>query len=102
MFRRRLSARRRAARLLAVEAHDHYLLVHTDAGTELVTLRFADALEELALAHGFRTHRSWWIAAEAIESVSWRRGAGEARLAGALAVPISRAHAPNLKAAGWR
>jgi hypothetical protein len=49
-FRRRLSARRRQARLIAVEAHDHYLKVHTDAGDELITLRFSDALAELAQA----------------------------------------------------
>jgi hypothetical protein len=100
-FRRRLSARRRCARLIAVEAYDHYLRVHTGAGSELVTARFAEALAELAGAHGFQTHRSWWIAADAIESVRWRRGAGEARLAGDLTAPISRAHAPAVKAAGW-
>lgn len=100
-FRRRLSARRRGARLIAIEAHDHYLRVHTDAGPELVTLRFADALAELAGAHGFRTHRSWWVAADAIEAVRWRRGAGEARLAGGLVAPVSRTHAPDLKEAGW-
>lgn len=101
-FRRRLSARRREARLIAVEAEDHYLRVHTDAGSELVTARFADALAELAQAPGFRTHRSWWVAACAIEDVRWRRGAGEARLTGGLAVPISRSNAAALKAAGWR
>jgi LytTr DNA-binding domain len=100
-FRRRLSARRRGARLIAIEAHDHYLRVHTDAGPELVTLRFADALAELAAAHGFRTHRSWWVAADAIEGVRWRRGAGEARLVGGIAAPVSRTHAPALKEAGW-
>jgi hypothetical protein len=100
-FRRRLSARRRMARLIAIEAEDHYLRVHTDAGTELVTLRFADALEELAGAHGLRIHRSWWVAAEAIEAVRWRRGAGETRLAGGLIAPVSRTHAPALEAAGW-
>jgi len=100
-FRRRLSARRRTARLIAVEAHDHYLRVHTDAGTELVTLRMADAMEELAAAHGFRTHRSWWVAAEAIEGVAWRKGVGEARLAGGLSAPVSRSYGPALKDAGW-
>lgn len=100
-FRRRLSARRRAARLIAIEAHDHYLRVHTDAGPDLVTLRFADALAELAGAHGFQVHRSWWVAADAIEAVRWRRGAGEARMAGGLSVPVSRSHAPVLKSAGW-
>lgn len=100
-FRRRLSAKRRGARLIAIEAHDHYLKVHTDAGPELVTLRFADALEELALAHGWRVHRSWWVAADAVEDVRWRRGAGEVRLVGGLVAPVSRTHAPVLKQAGW-
>lgn len=101
-FRRRLSARRRAARLLAVEAHDHYLRVHTDQGAELVTLRFADALTELERAHGYQTHRSWWVAADAIEAVRWRRGTGEATLHGGLVVPVSRNMAPALREAGWR
>jgi hypothetical protein len=100
-FRRRLSAKRRSARLIAIEAYDHYLRVHTDQGEELITLRFADALAELALAHGYRTHRSWWVAADAIESVTWRRGTGEARLVGGLTVPVSRGQAPVLKDAGW-
>ncbi|WP_454713930.1 LytTR family DNA-binding domain-containing protein [Caulobacter segnis] len=100
-FRKRLSAKRRGARLIAVEAHDHYLKVHTDAGEELITLRFADALDELAKVHGWRVHRSWWIAAEAVESVRWRRGSGEARLAGGLEAPVSRTYAPVLKEAGW-
>lgn len=101
-FRRRLSARRRTARLIAVEAHDHYLRVHTDAGSELITLRFADALAELERAHGFQTHRSWWVAADAIEAVRWRKGAGEAQLPGGLTAPVSRNMAPALREAGWR
>ncbi|MNQ82705.1 LytTr DNA-binding domain protein [compost metagenome] len=101
-FRRRLSAKRRGARLIAVEAHDHYLKVHTDAGAELITLRFGDALTELAQAHGWRVHRSWWVAAEAVEDVRWRRGAGEIRLVGGLKAPVSRTFGPALKEAGWR
>lgn len=100
-FRRRLSAKRRAAALIAVEAEDHYLRVHTDAGDELITARFGDALAELARAPGFRTHRSWWVAADAIEDVRWLRGRGEARLKGGLSVPISRSNAQALKDAGW-
>jgi hypothetical protein len=100
-FRRRLSAKRRGARLIAVEAHDHYLKVHTDAGAELVTLRFADALDELARVHGWRVHRSWWVAADAVEGVRWRRGAGEMCLVGGLMAPVSRTYAPVMKEAGW-
>ena len=101
-FRKRLSARRRGARLVAIKAEDHYLRVYTDAGEELVTARFADALAELAAAPGFRTHRSWWVAASAIESVRWRRGSGEARLGEGLVAPVSRREAAALKMAGWR
>jgi len=100
-FRQRLSAKRRTARLLALEAEDHYVRVHTDAGVELVTVRFADALAELSQAHGFQTHRSWWVAADAIENARWRRGAGDLRLVGDLVVPVSRTYAPALKEAGW-
>ena len=101
-FRQRLSARRRAARLIAVEAEDHYVRVHTDAGAELVAMRFSEALEELARAHGYRLHRSWWAAGDAIEAVRWKRGTGEARLAGGLTAPVSRSCAAALKEAGWR
>ena len=102
LFRQRLSAKRREARLLAVEAEDHYLRVHTDAGEELITARFGDALQELAAAPGFRTHRSWWVAACAIDGVRWSRGRGELRLTTGLVVPVSRSQAQTLKAAGWR
>ena len=93
--------RRRAAGLIAVEAEDHYLRVHTDAGEELITARFGDALSELAAAPGFQTHRSWWVAADAIDEVKWSRGRGEARLKCGLVVPVSRSQAPALKDAGW-
>jgi hypothetical protein len=101
-FRMRLSAKRRTARLIAVAAEDHYVRVHTDGGSELVAMRFAEALAELALAHGYRLHRSWWAAADAIEAVRWKRGGGEARLAGGLTAPVSRSCAAALKEAGWR
>ena len=101
-FRMRLSARRRAARLIAVEAEDHYVRVHTDAGSELVAMRFAEAMDELARAWGYKLHRSWWAAADAVEGVKWHRGTGEARLAGGLVAPVSRSCAAALKEAGWR
>lgn len=100
-FRQRLSAKRRGATIHAVEAEDHYLRVHTDAGEELITARFRDALAELAEAPGFLIHRSWWVAGDAIEEVRWLRGRGELRLTSGLTAPVSRSHAATLKAAGW-
>lgn len=101
-FRLRLSAKRRAARLIAIEAEDHYVRVHTDTGSELVTMRFSDALEDLARAYGYRVHRSWWVFGEAIEGVRWARGGGEVRLTSGIVAPVSRAYVAGLKSAGWR
>lgn len=101
-FRLRLSAKRRTARLIAIEAEDHYVRVHTDAGSELVGMRFSEAVDELSRAYGYRLHRSWWVAADALESVRWTRGSGEARLSGGLVAPVSRGYAATLKEAGWR
>lgn len=101
-FRMRLSAKRRTANFLAVEAEDHYVRVHTDTGSELVAMRFSDALEELERAYGYRVHRSWWVAADAIEGVRWTRGSGEVRLTGGIAATVSRSYAATLKSAGWR
>lgn len=100
-FRKRLSAKRRFATIYAVQAHDHYLKVHTDAGEEMLTLRMTDALDDLKLAHGWQVHRSWWVAASAIEGGRWNRTSGELTLANGMAVPVSKTYRPILKDAGW-
>jgi hypothetical protein len=100
-FRSRLSAKRRSGRLLALEAHDHYVRVHTSEGVELITLRFSDAVTELTGAEGLQVHRSWWVATPAIKEARWRRSSGELELEGGLRVPVSRSGAPQLRAAGW-
>lgn len=55
--------------LLAVEAEDHYIQVHTTRGKELIYYRFGDALEELAPLDGLRIHRSAWISKQAVARV---------------------------------
>jgi DNA-binding LytR/AlgR family response regulator len=67
--------------------------VHTDAGCELVLMRFAEAVEELERAHGYRLHRSWWAAAEAIEAVQWNRGQRRGPPGGGISAPVSRSYA---------
>ncbi|MGJ3232986.1 MAG: LytTR family DNA-binding domain-containing protein [Oceanicaulis sp.] len=98
----RLPARLRGAALIALEAEDHYVRVHTEAGSDLVLMRFADAAALADAAHaGRRLHRSWWASAAAIEHVRFARGNGEARLAGGLVAPVSRTYAPALREAGY-
>ncbi|XBQ17487.1 MAG: LytTR family transcriptional regulator DNA-binding domain-containing protein [Oceanicaulis sp.] len=97
----RLPARLRGSPLIALQAEDHYVRVHTEAGSDLVLMRFADALEAVeAGAAGHRLHRSWWARADAIEAASYRRGTGQAQLKAGLTAPVSRTYAPALRRAG--
>lgn len=100
-FIERLPLRLRSARLIAVESEDHYLRVHTDAGSDLILMRLSDALSELEGLEGAQTHRSWWVAKNAVRGA--RRGDGRATLTldGGLAAPVSRRYAAALREAGW-
>lgn len=97
----RLPAEHRAAALLAIEAEDHYLRVHTGAGSTLVLLRLGDAIAELGPARGVQVHRSWWVARDAVERTE-RAGEKVALiLQGGLRVPVSRGNRAKLAAMGW-
>ncbi|WP_339932843.1 LytTR family DNA-binding domain-containing protein [uncultured Brevundimonas sp.] len=100
-LRARLSPRLARARLIAVEAEDHYLRIRTEAGSDLILMRFADALAALDTADGFRTHRSWWVARTAVESARWKAGRGRLVLSDGSAAPVSRTYAAALKGTDW-
>lgn len=86
----KLPARLRQARVIAIEAEDHYLRIHTEAGSDLVLMRMTDACALLGEAAGLRVHRSWWVARGAIEARARRSGKLELALVGGLVVPVSR------------
>jgi LytTr DNA-binding domain len=100
-FRERLPQGLRSATLLALEAEDHYLRVHTDLGSDLILLRLGDAIAELDEIDGAQTHRSWWVSRAALASV--RRGDGRATLtlSNGLEVPVSRSFYKPIVEAGW-
>jgi hypothetical protein len=100
-FLERLPPKLRGAQLLAVEAQDHYLRLHTSKGQDLILLRLADAVAELEGIEGAQTHRSWWVAREAVTDA--RRGDGRAvlSLTNGVEAPVSRAYARALREAGW-
>jgi hypothetical protein len=85
-------------RLLALEMEDHYLRIYTDSGSALILLRISDAVAELDGVDGWRVHRSWWVAAEAVTSVRREKGGRTTlRLANGLVVPVSRGAASDLR-----
>tara|TARA_R110002073_G_scaffold4321_2_gene28518 strand:- start:2869 stop:3696 length:828 start_codon:yes stop_codon:yes gene_type:complete len=96
----KLPASLRQAELLALQAEDHYVRIHTSAGSDLVLIRFADAMKLVENRAGFRLHRSWWVSAASLCGARFSRGSGEAELSGGLKAPISRTYAPQLRRAG--
>ena len=97
----KLPHRLRRATLLALAAEDHYLRVHTDAGDALILMRLSDAIAAVEALDGARTHRSWWVARNAVERVSRGDGRAVLTLSNGLEAPVSRTYAPALREAGW-
>ncbi|MBN9465716.1 LytTR family DNA-binding domain-containing protein [Brevundimonas sp.] len=100
-FLQRLPARLRGATLHAVQAEDHYLRLHTDRGSDLILMRLSDAVEELEGLEGAQTHRSWWVAREAVRGVERGDGRAVLTLEGGLRAPVSRRYARALREADW-
>lgn len=97
----KLPHRLRRADILALESEDHYLRVHTRAGDALILMRLSDAIEAVAPLDGTRTHRSWWVARDAVERVERGNGRAILHLVGDIAAPVSRTYAPKLREDGW-
>lgn len=100
-FAERLPIKLRAAEIYAVESEDHYLRVHTSAGQELILMRLADAVRELAGVEGMQTHRSWWVAKQGLADVVKGDGRLTLKLKSGAEAPVSRTYAKAVKEAGW-
>lgn len=100
-FLARLPAKLAGADLWAIEAQDHYLRLHTSKGDDLILMRLADALVELEGIEGARTHRSWWVARDAVVSAERAEGRATLTLVGGVTAPVSRAYVKPLREAGW-
>jgi DNA-binding LytR/AlgR family response regulator len=97
----RLPHKLRGAKLHAVQAEDHYIRLYTSAGSDLVLLRFSDALAELRGLEGAQVHRSWWVARDAVESSRREDGKLHLVLRDGTKAPVSRTFTRALHAEGW-
>lgn len=85
--------------ILALEAEDHYLRVHTRHGSALILMRLADAAAMIDPELGLRVHRSWWVARDGVRTLERTSGQPVARLIDDRAVPVSRTYLPAARAA---
>ncbi|WP_444452772.1 LytTR family DNA-binding domain-containing protein [Rhodobacter capsulatus] len=95
----RLSPNLRAP-LVRLQMRDHYVEVFTEAGSETVLLRMADAICAAEGVEGLQVHRSHWVARQAIRGVSRAQGKVSLVLKDGTQVPVSRGNAPAVLALG--
>jgi DNA-binding LytR/AlgR family response regulator len=85
--------------ILALEAEDHYLRVHTLHGSALILMRLGDAAALIDPRLGLRVHRSWWVAKDGVRALERTPGRAIVRLVDGTAVPISRSYLPAARTA---
>lgn len=78
--------------LLALEAQDHYLLVHTRRGSALVHMRLSDAVQILPTQLGFQAHRRWWVARNEVAGLRRDGHQTLVELTNGLTVPVGRTY----------
>jgi hypothetical protein len=100
-FMERLPAKLKGAVIYAVSAEDHYLRLHTSKGADLILMRLSDAIAELDGLEGAQTHRSWWVARDAVESARRDGDKMVLTLKGGAEAPVSRPNVRPLREAGW-
>ena len=86
--------------LVYLRMADHYVEAFTTTGSDLVLMRFADAIAELEGADGMRVHRSYWVARAHVTGSTRENGRPALCLTGGHKVPVSRTYLPEVRAAG--
>ena len=100
-FMERLPPKLKGAVIYAISAEDHYLKLHTSKGTDLILMRMSDAIVELEGLEGAQTHRSWWVARDAVESARREGDRMVLVVKGGVEAPVSRPNVRPLREAGW-
>jgi len=88
--------------IVALEAEDHYLRVHTTLGSELVLMRLSDAVAAIEPDLGLQVHRSWWVAHDAICEFIRSGQRPHLKLRNGLVVPVGRTYSAAVRSRSAR
>ncbi|MCE7795756.1 LytTR family transcriptional regulator DNA-binding domain-containing protein [Sphingobium sufflavum] len=87
--------------VLALESEDHYVRVHGMQGSALLLMRLRDAIAEMDGAPGEQTHRSWWIARDAIAHIRRTGRTTDLELVNGTHAPVARDSVDRLERSGF-
>ncbi len=85
--------------LLHVSVQDHYVIVQTSRGREMILMRLSDARKETDPVDGLQVHRSHWVAKAHVREVLRQNGKRVVVLADGVEIPVSRTYADGVKRA---
>jgi hypothetical protein len=88
--------------IVALEAEDHYLRVHTTLGSDLVLMRLSDAIAAVGPDLGLQVHRSWWVAHDAICEIIKSEQRSHLKLRNGLLVPVGRTYSAAVRSRAAR
>jgi hypothetical protein len=83
--------------IVALEAEDHYLRIHTVLGSDLVLMRLSDAVAAIEPDLGLQVHRSWWVAHDAICEIMRTEQRSHLQLRNGLLVPVGRTYSAAVR-----
>lgn len=87
--------------VLCLQMEDHYVRLHRRTGSNLELMTLQEAIERYGRAAGLQVHRSWWIAADAVEAAERDGRNWRLRLSNGLRVPVARNRIVEARARGW-
>ena len=87
--------------ILRVSGKGHFVEIVTATGRYQIRMRLADAVDEMDSVDGFFTHRSHWVAREAIYDVERKGGKHFVVSADEERIPISKGKLTELEEAGF-
>lgn len=83
-----------------IKAEQHYIRIYTEKGDELILYRFSDAIKGLEAFNGLQVHRSYWVAIEAIQSVTAQGNSLVLKMKNDIEVPVSRSYKKQVESLG--
>ncbi len=83
--------------LIHLTVEDHYTVVTTSRGRQLVLLRFADAVKETGTTDGVQTHRSHWVAVDHVACVTRSGSRLVVQMKSGEQIPVSRSYADQVR-----
>lgn len=90
-----------SGKVLRLTGDGHFVKVTTTEGTYDIRMRLRDAVDEMDGVSGFWSHRSHWVATEAIQNWMMSKGRPQLILSNGDKVPVGAKYQPELEAAGF-